>query len=102
MTCEAAPADVASNATAALALSHPVFPMLSPFASIRLEKAGKLLDDRAAELLDVHDRYRAAVIPRDVMPNADGDELDRGLLLDPVDHLAQVHLQVTGTVHAEC
>jgi len=35
------------------------------------------------------------------VPDADGDELDRGLLLDPVDHAAQVLLEVARRVHRQ-
>src|SRR5690606_14509729 len=69
--------------------------------SLHLEQPRQLLDDRAPELLDVHDRHRALVIARHVMPDADGDELDRALLLDPLDHLAQVGLEIPRRVHAQ-
>jgi hypothetical protein len=45
--------------------------------SLHLEQPRKLLDDRAAELLDVHDRHRALVVAGHVVADADGDELDR-------------------------
>src|SRR5690606_15072746 len=69
--------------------------------SLHLEQPGQLLDDRPAELLHVHDRHRAFVVARHVVADADRDELDRALLLDPLDHLAEVRLEVASRVHAE-
>jgi hypothetical protein len=41
-----------------------------------------LLDQHAAQLLDVDDGDGAAVVARDVVADADGDQLDGALALD--------------------
>ena len=63
-----------------------------------VEQAGELLDHRAAELLGIHDRHRAAVIAGHVVADADRDQLDRRALLDPVDHLPQMPLEIAAAI----
>jgi len=53
-----------------------------------LEQLGKLFGHDAAELLGVDDGDRAAVVARDVVADADGDQFDRRARLDILDHPA--------------
>src|SRR6185437_17024401 len=50
-----------------------------------IEQRGELLHHRAAELVGVDDGHGAAGVARDVVADADGDQLDRRARLDPVD-----------------
>src|SRR5262245_20333586 len=54
------------------------------------EQLGELLGNGAAELLGVHDGHRAAIVARDVVADADRDQLDRRAGLDLLDDVAQM------------
>src|SRR5687768_6073252 len=72
------------NPSAGAAITSPAC------GSLGVEQRSQLFDDRPAELFDIHDRHGARVIARDVVADADRDEFDGRLALDPADHLAQV------------
>ena len=63
-----------------------------------VEQRGELLHHRAAELVGVDDGDGAAVVARDVVADADGDQLDRRARLDPVDDVAQVALEIVAGI----
>ncbi len=63
-------------------------------AGILLEQFGELLGHGAAEFLGIDDGDGAAVIARDVMADADGDQFDRRAGLDLLDHPAQMPLEI--------
>ena len=50
------------------------------------------------KLFRIDDRHRAAVIARDVMADADGDEFDRRAILDLLDHIAQMPFEIIAGV----
>src|SRR6185437_8540647 len=59
--------------------------------TVRLaEQFGELFGDRAAEFLRIHDGDGAAIVARDVVADADRDQLDRRTGLDLLDDVAQV------------
>jgi hypothetical protein len=62
-----------------------------------VEQRGQLLHHRA-QLVGVDDGDGAAVVARDVVADADGDELDRRARLDPVDDVAQMALEVVAGI----
>ena len=59
-------------------------------AGMLVEEFGELLGHGAAQLLGIDDGHGALVVARDVMADADGDELDRRAVLDVDDDLAQM------------
>src|SRR5262249_22695049 len=63
-----------------------------------VEQRGKLLHHGAAQLVGVDDGDGAAVVARDVVADADGDQLDRRARLDPVDDVAQMALEVVAGI----
>src|SRR6266581_7461104 len=71
------------------------------FRRVLLEQLGKLLGHHAAELLGIHDRDGTAIIARDVMTDADRDQLDRRTRLDLLDHPAQMLLQIVAGIDRE-
>ncbi len=58
------------------------------------EQFGELLGHGAAELLGIDDGDRTAVVARDVVADADGDQFDRRAGLDLLDDAAQVPLEI--------
>src|SRR5580700_305322 len=62
------------------------------------EQLGELFGDGAAEFLGIHDGDRAAIIARDVVADADRDQLDRRAGLDFLDDVAQMTLQVVAGI----
>src|SRR5580700_11195568 len=58
------------------------------------EQLGQLFGDRAAEFLGIHDGDRAAIVARDIVTDADRDQLDRRAGLDFLDDMAQVPLEI--------
>src|SRR5258706_317656 len=66
--------------------------------SLYLEQSCQLLDHRAGQLLDIHDRHRAPVIARHVVADADCHQLHRRLAFDPVDHPAQMRFQIARAI----
>src|SRR3546814_14274441 len=72
------------------------FTVLSP--SIHVKQPRQLLHHRPAQLLGVHDRHRAAVVARHVMPDADRAEFDRRLGFYPFDHLAQMLVEIGAVI----
>src|SRR5579883_3207379 len=60
-----------------------------------------ILVEKLGEPLGVHDGDGAPVIASDVVADADRSELDRRILLDLVDHLAQVLLEVVARIDRE-
>ena len=58
------------------------------------EQFGELFGHRAAELLGIDDGDRAPVIARDVVADADRDQLDRRARLDFLDDVAQMPLEI--------
>ena len=65
---------------------------------ILVEQLRQLLHHRAAQLLGIDDRYRAAIIPRHIMTDPDSDQLHLIARLDIADHLAQVLLQIIARI----
>src|SRR5260370_35553039 len=66
-----------------------------------VEQRGELLHHGAAQLVGVDDGDGATVVARDVVADADGDQLDRRARLDPVDDVAQMALEVVARVHRQ-
>ena len=64
-----------------------------------VEQLGQLLHHRAAEFLRINDRHRTAVVARDIVADADGDQLHLLAVLDVADHFAQVLFKVVAGVH---
>src|SRR5579859_1211278 len=62
------------------------------------EQFGQFLGDGAAKFFGVHNGDRAAIIARDVMADADGDQLDRRTRLDFLDNVTQVPLQIVARI----
>ena len=60
--------------------------------------AGQVTNGPVAEFLGIDDRHRATIVARDIVADADREQLDVGAQLDPFDHVAQVLLEVTETV----
>src|SRR5215475_7037900 len=58
------------------------------------EQLSELFGNRAAKLLGIDDGDRAAIIARDVMPDADRDQLDRRAGLDLLDDVTQVAFEI--------
>src|SRR3546814_14460117 len=67
-------------------------------SSIFVKKAGQLLHHGPAKLFGVHDRHRAPIIARDIMDDANGDELHGRAVFDPFDNLPQLTLQLGAAV----
>ena len=65
------------------------------------EQLGELLRHGAGQFLGVGDGHGAAVIARDVMADADGDQLHWRIGLDLMDDLPQMPLQVSAIVHRQ-
>src|SRR6266446_8606573 len=63
-----------------------------------VEQRGELLHHRAAQLVGVDDGDGSAIVARDIVADADGDQLDRRARLDPVDDVAQVALKVVARI----
>src|SRR5712671_1909593 len=68
---------------------------------VLVEQFGELVGHRAAQLLGVDDGDGAAVIARDVVTDADRDQLDRRARLDVLDHPAQVALEIVSGIDRE-
>src|SRR3546814_18950378 len=71
-----------------------LFPYTTLFRSIFVKKAGQLLHHGPAKLFGVHDRHRAPIIARDIMADANGDELHGRAVFDPFDNLPHMTLQI--------
>src|SRR6185312_17035758 len=63
-----------------------------------VEQRGELFHHRAAELVGIDDGDGAAIVARDVVADANGNQLDRRARLDPVDHVAQMPLEIISRV----
>src|SRR5260370_5271174 len=63
-----------------------------------VEQRGKLLHHGTAQLIGVDDGDGSAIVARDIVADADGDQLDRRARLDPVDDVAQVALEVVAGI----
>src|SRR5665647_3656140 len=66
-----------------------------------LEQFGELLGHGAAEFLGVDDGDGALIIPRHVVTDADGDQLDRRAVLDLLDHPAQMTFEIIPRIDRE-
>src|SRR3546814_5237333 len=66
-----------------------------------VKKAGQLLHPGPAKLFGVHDRHRAPIIARDIMADANGDELHGRAVFDPFDNLPQMTLQIGAAVNGQ-
>ncbi len=62
-----------------------------------IEQGRQFIHDRAAQLLGVNQRDGATVIARDVMADADGQQLYRRHRLNPCDRVAQMPFQIVGS-----
>src|SRR3981189_3123694 len=62
------------------------------------EQFGGFLGGGAPEFFGVDDRHRAAIITRNVVTDADRDQLDRRAGLDFLDEVAQMALQIIAGV----
>src|SRR5437899_2624686 len=62
------------------------------------EELGELFGDRAAEFLGVDNGHGAAIVARDVVADADRDQLDRRAGLDLLDDVAQVPFQIVAGI----
>src|SRR5262249_14907378 len=69
-------------------------PDVALVALVLVEQADELFGHRATELLGIHNGDGFAVVARDIMSDADGGQFDGGLLLDLLDHPAQMALEV--------
>src|SRR5262245_37768382 len=63
-----------------------------------LEQLDQLVRHGACKLARIRDRHRLAIIARDVVTNADGDQLYGRTRFDLLDHLTQVLLQVVAGI----
>ncbi len=63
-----------------------------------VEQRGELLHHRAAQLVGIDNGDGTAVVARDVVADADGDQLDRRARLDPVDDVAQMALEIVARI----
>ena len=79
----------------------PCGTLASPPARLVLEKLRKLFRHRTAELFGIHDGDGAAIVARDVVADADGDEFDRRLRLDLFDHAPQVLFEIVARIDGE-
>src|SRR4029453_12767365 len=66
--------------------------------SIFVEQGRELLDERAAQLLGIHDCHRTRKIARHIVPNADCRKLDARPGLDPVDDLPEMPFQIGAAI----
>ena len=66
-----------------------------------VEQFGKLFGHGAAEFLGVDDRDGAAVVPRNVVTDADRDQFNGGARLDLLDHPAQMPFKIVAGVHRQ-
>src|SRR5690606_33220995 len=65
---------------------------------ILVEQLCQLLHHRAAELFGIDDGDRAAIVARNIVADADGGEFDWRTRLDPLDHLAQMPLEIIARI----
>src|SRR5690242_18856735 len=63
-----------------------------------VEQGGELLHHRATELVGVDDGDGTAIVARDIVADADRDQLDGGSRFDPVDDVAQVALEIVAGI----
>src|SRR5262245_42948528 len=85
-----------------LSLVHPARrpPRQEPWIGLRVlfEQLGELFGHGTAELLGVDDGHGATIVARDIVADADGDQLDRRAGLDFLDDPAQMALEIIAGV----
>src|SRR5258708_33213715 len=62
------------------------------------EQLGELFGDGTTEFLGIHDGHRAAIVARDIVTDADREQLDRRAGLDFLDDVAQMPFEVIARI----
>ena len=81
-------------------LTHRPPPPHRELLPVGVEELGELLHHRSPELLRIHEGDGALVVAGDVVADADREQLDRTVVLDVLDDLAQMPFQVVAGVIA--